>query len=64
MCRSGCRGYKIIYQITLLWASCEFVEMLKKRRNFQGHEPKHTYDADGHIHKAMKTIRQFKLDYV
>jgi hypothetical protein len=28
------------------------------------HEPKHTYDVDGHIYKAKKMVRQFKLDYV
>jgi hypothetical protein len=46
------------------WASHEFIEMSKKRRQNQGHEPKHTYGTDGHIRKAMKMIRQFKLDYV
>jgi hypothetical protein len=46
------------------WASPEFIEMSKKWRHNWGHEPKHTYDVDGHIHKAKHMVRQFKLDYV
>jgi hypothetical protein len=46
------------------WASGEFIEMSKKQRQNQGHEPEHTYSADGHIHKAMTMVRQFKLEYV
>jgi hypothetical protein len=44
------------------WARHEFIEMSKKRRQNHGHEPKHTYAADGHICKAKKMVRQFKLD--
>jgi hypothetical protein len=46
------------------WASPEFIEMSKKRRQNQGHEPKHIYNVDRHIRKAKKMVRQFKLDYV
>jgi hypothetical protein len=46
------------------WASHEFIEMSNKQRQNRGHEPKHTYGADGHIRKAMKMVRQFKLCYV
>jgi hypothetical protein len=46
------------------WASPEFIKMSKKRRQNRGHEPKHTYNADGHIRKAKKMVIQFKLDYV
>jgi uncharacterized membrane protein len=46
------------------WVSPKFIEMSMKRRQNQGHELKHTYGTDGHIHKAKKMVRQFKLDYV
>jgi hypothetical protein len=54
-------GYFALYKY---WASPQFIKMSKKRRQNRGHEPKDTYGADGHIHKAKKMVRQFKLEYV
>jgi hypothetical protein len=39
------------------WANLEFIEMSKKRRQNRGHEPKHTYGADGHIREAKRMVR-------
>jgi hypothetical protein len=64
MCMSGCHGWKIIYHVTLLCASTGQAVNSSKCQRSEGHEPKHTYDADGHIRKAIKMVRQFKLDYV
>jgi hypothetical protein len=46
------------------WASREFIEKSKQRRQNRGNEPKHTYGGDGHIRKAKRMVRQFELDYV
>jgi hypothetical protein len=46
------------------WASPEFIKMSKKQRQNRCHEPKYTYDVDGHIRKAKCMVRQFELDYV
>jgi hypothetical protein len=54
-------GYFALYKY---WASREFIEMSKKKRQNRGHKPKHTYGTDGHIRKAIKMVRQFKLEYV
>jgi hypothetical protein len=53
MCRSECHGWKIICQVTFLCASTGQALNSSNR----GHEPKHTYDAVGHIHKAKKMVR-------
>jgi hypothetical protein len=52
------------FALCMSWVSPEFIEMSKKKRQNRGHEPKHAYDAIGHIRKAKKMVRQFKLDYV
>jgi hypothetical protein len=43
------------------WASLEFIEISKKRRQNRGHEPKHTYGTDGHTCKALKMVRNSNL---
>jgi hypothetical protein len=48
------RHHREVYlEFCMYWSSPEFKAKSEKKRMNRGNDPKHRYDADGHIHKLQ-----------
>jgi hypothetical protein len=45
------------FEFCKLWSSRAFRALSEKKRLYHGKDPKHKYDADGHIHKSKRMVR-------
>jgi hypothetical protein len=58
MCRSNFRGWRTVHRaLCEQWASEEFQEKSKKKRNCATKGVNHTFGGDGYIRTAKRMVR-------
>jgi hypothetical protein len=50
-------GKEVYLEFCRYWSSLKFKVKSKKKRMNCGKHPKHTYGADGHVHKSQHMVR-------